>query len=224
MARMISENIIPAENCLAITFTRRAAEEMQSRLKCNINIHTFHSLCFSILKENFEVAGLKSDFNVSVEPKDNELSFDDLIAVTVKILNENSNLVKSYREKFKYISVDEYQDIDEKQYELIRLLSPANGYICAIGDPNQAIYGFRGGDSKFFKSFASDYPEAEIISLKNNYRSTGTIVTASNQIIISQNKQKSTAKPLYLINSAGIAYHQNEVLYIIIAKRNAACG
>lgn len=174
IANMISKNIISAENCLAITFTRRAADEMRSRLKYNINIQTFHSLCFSILKENYEAAGLKPDFQVSADSKilkkiddadeeDNEdlkdgklnnddlLSFDDLIILAVKLLKENENIANFYREKFKYVSVDEYQDIDEKQYELIRLLVPSNGSICVIGDPNQAIYGFRGGDSRFFK-------------------------------------------------------------------------
>ena len=187
IAHFVSENIVAAENCLAITFTKRAAAEMKSRLKCDANIHTFHSLCFSILKENHERAGLAPDFNVSAEPEDGALCFDDLIILAVKLLNENPDILKSYRERFKYISVDEYQDIDAKQYELIRLLAPAGAYLCAIGDPNQAIYGFRGADKKFFGRFALDYPEARVLNLKNNYRSTGTIVNASNQMINSHN-------------------------------------
>ena len=179
-------NGIAAQNCLAITFTRRAAEEMRKRLKCNVNIHTFHSLCFSILKENYE-----SDFEVS----DDGLSFDDLIILAVKLLCENPDLAKAYQERFKYISVDEYQDIDEKQYELIRLLAPVDGNLCVIGDPNQAIYGFRGGDSKFFNSFTLDYPGANVINLKNNYRSTGTIVNASNQMINSYNITAAFDRP-----------------------------
>jgi uncharacterized protein (TIGR00375 family) len=183
IARFVRENIVPAENCLAITFTRRAAEEMRRRLACRANIHTFHSLCFSILKENCALAGLEPGFKVSAAPEDDARAFDDLITFAVKLLNENPALAQSYRERFKYISVDEYQDIDAKQYELIRLLAPADGYLCAIGDPNQSIYGFRGGDSKFFNSFTLDYPAAKAIGLKNNYRSTGTIVDASNQMI-----------------------------------------
>ncbi len=195
MARMVRDNIVPAENCLAITFTRRAAEEMRSRLKCAVNIHTFHSLCFSILKENYEAAGLDPDFRVSADPEDGELGFDDLILLTVRLLTENPALAAAYRERFRYVSVDEYQDIDAKQYELIRLLVPSEGCICAIGDPNQAIYGFRGGDSKFFSSFAQDYPEARTISLKNNYRSTGTIVNASNQMMHSFNIEAVFDRP-----------------------------
>jgi DNA helicase-2/ATP-dependent DNA helicase PcrA len=208
MAYNILENNISPENCLAITFTRRAADEMRGRLKLllpetflNINVHTFHSLCFSILKENAAVAGLSHDFKVAskeeinLSKSDNTLIFDDLIILTLKLLTDNQNIAKSYQNHFKYISVDEYQDIDENQYKLIRLLAPADGNLCVIGDPNQAIYGFRGGDSKFFNNFAKDYPEADIINLKNNYRSTGTIVNASNQIVNSYNIIAKYDKP-----------------------------
>ena len=232
IAYAISENNILPENCLAITFTRRAANEMLGRLSrllpknySNINIHTFHSLCFSILKENAAKAGLSGDFTVASEQEislsksDNNispapchsrengnpcsplpvisplkmvddkqvLSFDDLIILTLKLFNENPDITKSYQDRFKYISVDEYQDIDANQYELIRLLATSNANLCVIGDPNQAIYGFRGGDSKFFNNFTKDYPDADIINLKNNYRSTETIVNASNQIVNSDN-------------------------------------
>ena len=200
IAYLINEKNIKPENCLAITFTRRAAEEMRERLNkllpCGadkLNIHTFHSLCFSILKENYETAGLDKEFNVMSEQEkalckdekllENALSFDDLITLTVKLLQENDNLLKNYRERFKYVSVDEYQDIDENQYKLIRLLVPQNGNIFVIGDPNQAIYGFRGGNAKFFNNFKDDYPDTQIINLKNNYRSTNSIVDASNQMI-----------------------------------------
>jgi len=232
IAYAISENSIPPENCLAITFTRRAANEMLSRLNrllpknCpDVNIHTFHSLCFSILKENAAKAGLSDDFTVASKEEmnlskpDNNispapchsrengnpcsplptisplkmvddkqvLSFDDLIILTLKLFNENPDITKSYQDRFKYISVDEYQDIDINQYELIRLLAPSDTNLYVIGDPNQAIYGFRGGDSKFFNNFTKDYPDAGIINLKNNYRSTETIVNASNQIVNSDN-------------------------------------
>lgn len=194
-----NQNLLP-ENFLAITFTRRASADMRERLEkllggqsAKINIHTFHSLCFSILKENFEKAGLSEDFTVMSEQEralceeeellNNALSFDDLILITVKLLEENPEILDKYKERFQYVSVDEYQDIDENQYKLIRLLVPSNGNIFVIGDPNQAIYGFRGGDSKFFSNFKKDYPNTQIINLKNNYRSTNSIVDASNQMI-----------------------------------------
>ena len=209
IAYLIKEKNVPANNCLAITFTRRAAEEMRQRLKKLlsdkadlINIHTFHSLCLSILKENTEKAGLSEDFKVISEQEkslykdenipDDMLEFDDLIKYTIKLFEDYPEIAESYREKFQYISVDEYQDIDENQYKLIRQLAPSDGNLCAIGDPNQAIYGFRGGSSKFFNNFSEDYKNVQIVNLKNNYRSTKSIVNASNQIldtcnIVSQN-------------------------------------
>lgn len=212
ISHMITEKNIKPENCLAITFTKRAAQEMRERLykllntKSElINIHTFHSLCFSILKENYEKAGLKENFRVITDKEkelykdkelpENVLEFDDLITLTVKLFEENPDITKSYQEHFEYISVDEYQDIDENQYKLIKFLCPQNGSICAIGDPNQAIYGFRGGDAKFFNNFTQDYTNAKIINLKNNYRSTGNIVEASNQMINSYNIVSQYDKP-----------------------------
>jgi DNA helicase-2/ATP-dependent DNA helicase PcrA len=212
IAYSILERKVAPQNCLAITFTRRASKEMHDRLNlllpnncAALNIHTFHSLCFSILKANFAQAGLSSEFRIASRQEmdlaleqfksNSVLAFDDLIVLTVKLLNERPALAQTYQERFKYISVDEYQDIDSKQYELIRLLAPIDGELCVIGDPNQAIYGFRGGDSKFFKSFTQDYPAARVINLKNNYRSTKTIVNASNQIINSYNIVATNEQP-----------------------------
>ena len=199
IAYLIKEKHFLPQDCLAITFTRKAAQEMRERLSLLlpeqasfINIHTFHSLCLSILKEHHELAGISENFKVISEqekslyngelPPDT-LEFDDLIKLTVKIFNNHPEIAQSYQRRYSSISVDEYQDIDENQYTIIRLLVPSDGNICAIGDPNQAIYGFRGGSSKFFNNFKQDYPNAKVINLKNNYRSTESIVNASNQMI-----------------------------------------
>ncbi len=212
IAYLINEQNVAPQNCLAITFTRRAANEMHERLSKLlksgadlINISTFHALCYSILKENYQLAGVDENFIVMSEKEkemckdlqllENALSFDDLITFTVKLLSENDAILNKYREGFKYVSVDEYQDIDENQYKLIRLLVPETGNIFVIGDPNQAIYGFRGGDAKFFNNFTADYPNAQIINLKNNYRSTNSIVDASNQMINSFNIVSVYDKP-----------------------------
>lgn len=212
IVHLINDKNIAPHNCLAITFTRKAAQEMRERLAKllngnakSVNIHTFHSLCFSILKENYERAGLNEDFIVMSEQEkslckdeiilEKALGFDDLILLSVKLLTEDENILNIYRNRFKYTFVDEYQDIDENQYKLIRLLVPDNGNIFVIGDPNQAIYGFRGGDAKFFNNFTEDYPDAQIINLKNNYRSTNSIVDASNQMINSFNINSMYDKP-----------------------------
>lgn len=212
IAHLISDKNIAPQNCLAITFTRKAAQEMRERLakiseeKAKLlNIHTFHSLCFSILKENYERAGLSQDFTVMSEQEkalhndekilENALGFDDLIQLSVKLLTENEDILNLYRNRFQYNFVDEYQDIDENQYKLIRLLVLENGNIFVIGDPNQAIYGFRGGDAKFFNNFTEDYPSTQIINLKNNYRSTNCVVDASNQMINSFNIISMYDKP-----------------------------
>ncbi len=203
IAYLNKEKNIPAKSCLAITFTRKAAQELKDRLAIllenkqteAISINTFHSLCFSILKENYSLAGLTEDFQVISEEEkalynnlpDNMLCFDDLIKLTIKLFDNHPDVLSAYRTKFKYISVDEYQDIDEQQYKLIKMLATDDTNMCVIGDPNQAIYGFRGGDAKFFNNFTNDYSDVVTINLKNNYRSTKDIVNASNQMIESFN-------------------------------------
>ncbi len=106
-----------------------------------------------------------------------------------------TSLAARYREQFSYVSVDELQDIDEQQYRLITLLAPppaAN--LCVIGDPDQAIYGFRGADASCFDRFARDYPTAARVALRRNYRSSGTIVAASAQVLGENGDEASIAR------------------------------
>ena len=240
IAYLISEKETAAENCLAVTFTRKAAEEMKDRLQkllgdeaSKISIHTFHSLCFEILKKDYEKAGLPEDFRIvtkaerellKTEKTDGALDFDDLINLTLKLFSENPDILELYRNKFKSVSVDEYQDIDEHQYRLIRLLVPKDGNICVIGDPNQSIYGFRGGDAKFFNSFCEDYPGAVSITLKNNYRSSGTIVDASNQMIQSFNLTAKSGKPHEKITIHEAPTDKAEAEFIVSTIENLIGG
>jgi DNA helicase II / ATP-dependent DNA helicase PcrA len=113
------------------------------------------------------------------------VDFDDLVALSVAALAADPARAARWRERFRFISIDEFQDVDEQQYRLMQLLAPPGSNLCVIGDPNQAIYGFRGADAACFTRFADDYPGAAVVRLRHNYRSTGTIVTASAQVIAS---------------------------------------
>ncbi|WP_159589976.1 UvrD-helicase domain-containing protein [Chelativorans xinjiangense] len=113
----------------------------------------------------------------------NWVDFDDLVALAVGLLEGNAEIATRWRERFTHIVADEFQDVDERQYRLLQLLAGASGNLCVIGDPNQAIYGFRGADATCFTRFARDFPSARTARLKHNYRSTGTIVTASAQLM-----------------------------------------
>jgi ATP-dependent DNA helicase UvrD/PcrA len=113
----------------------------------------------------------------------NLVDFDDLVALSVRALVADTAVAAQCRERFRWISVDEFQDVDEQQYRLMNLLAPSDGNLCVIGDPNQAIYGFRGADASCFDRFRHDYPTTKVVRLARNYRSTGTIVTASSQLM-----------------------------------------
>jgi DNA helicase II / ATP-dependent DNA helicase PcrA len=116
---------------------------------------------------------------------ENRIDFDDLIALPVRLLESNPDIAALYRERFRFVSVDEFQDVDALQYRLLTLIAPPpGGNLCVIGDPHQAIYGFRGADASCFLRFRADYPTAATVALKRNYRSSGTIVAASSQVIV----------------------------------------
>jgi DNA helicase-2/ATP-dependent DNA helicase PcrA len=115
--------------------------------------------------------------------KNQVLDFDDLIARTVGLFEQHPDVLQKYQNRFRWISVDEYQDINFAQYRLLRLLTAPEVNLCVIGDPDQAIYGFRGAKREFFLKFQQDFPDAKIVHLKRNYRSTQLILNASEQII-----------------------------------------
>jgi len=115
----------------------------------------------------------------------NAVDFDDLVTLPVAALARDPALAARWRQRFRFVSIDEFQDVDEQQYRLMQLLAPPGSNLCVIGDPNQAIYGFRGADAACFTRFATDYPGAAVVKLRRNYRSSGTIVTASAQVIAS---------------------------------------
>jgi DNA helicase II / ATP-dependent DNA helicase PcrA len=133
--------------------------------------------------------------------KENALDFDDLLLKATKLLKENEQIRKVYQEKWDYIHIDEYQDTNEVQYLMSRLLSENNKNICAVGDADQNIYSWRGANLKNILSFEKDYPNAKIILLEENYRSTKNILEAANEII-KKNKYRPD-KNLFTKNEVG---------------------
>ena len=113
----------------------------------------------------------------------NLCDFDDLVIRAADALESDPALRAQYRQRYRWISVDEYQDVDEQQVRLVKQLVPPDGNICAIGDPDQAIYGFRGADVRFFSEFRQDFPGTKVVRLTRNYRSDRNIVALSTQVI-----------------------------------------
>ncbi|AUX42845.1 ATPase AAA [Sorangium cellulosum] len=250
IAHLVVDLGVPPEQCLAITFTRRAADELRERLGAllgeaggRVPAMTFHALGLSLLREHAgggappkiagehertallagalgiperraarllaEIAALKrscprhadthrlpegalpagGDVDRAWKTYEDELAarglldLDDLIGHAVLLLEERSDVLAAARARARYLSIDEYQDIDERQYRLVRALVPPGGNVCAIGDPDQAIYGFRGADVGFFFRFQQDFPAARVVRLKRNYRSASPIVEAALQVI-----------------------------------------
>lgn len=133
--------------------------------------------------------------------KENSLDFDDLLLKATKLLKDNEEIKKIYRERWKYIHIDEYQDTNEVQYLMSKLLTGEEKNICVVGDADQNIYSWRGANLKNILSFEKDYPNAKIILLEQNYRSTKNILEAAN-VIIKKNKYRPD-KNLYTDNQTG---------------------
>ncbi len=255
IAYLIENRKIPAQRILAVTFTHKAAQEMQARLQKLLDptqplplATTLHSFCLGLLSARpatkppaiiddaqqayliqeaaqavaaqgtpidipirtlkNRIMGLKQRI---VGPDDvladalkevdaeaiapvyrqyqhqlaihNSWDYEDLIFKSVKLLESDAHVRTGYQDAYPYIFIDEYQDLNQGQYRLIKTLAPLGRELCAIGDPNQAIYGFRGSDVTYFNLFKTDFPDARVIHLARNYRSTRTIVEASNQVI-----------------------------------------
>lgn len=129
------------------------------------------------------------------------LDFDDLLVKPVQFLKANPIALANYQERFKFIHIDEYQDTNQSQYELSRILASKYKNICVVGDADQTIYSWRGANLKNILRFEDDYPEAKVVLLEQNYRSTQMILTAANEVIKKNTVRKE--KNLFTENAEG---------------------
>ena len=137
--------------------------------------------------------------------KNNALDFDDLIVKTVELFKACPDVLASYQDRFRYIMVDEYQDTNTAQFEFIRLLAGKYRNLCVVGDDDQSIYKFRGANIRNILDFESVYPDACVIKLEQNYRSTQNVLNAANAVI--RNNQGRKDKSLWTVQPAGNKIH-----------------
>ncbi len=244
LARLVADQGVPPQACLAVTFSRRAAGELAERLAAllgdrasDVFVTTFHGLGLEILRRWGGVLGLPAEPRVAdptaclalagqvftlpppaarsllreigrfrraravgATPPDGSVAaqaetfsralhaagrvdFDDLLVLPLELLASSPEVLAACYERWRYLSIDEYQDVDPLQYQLVRLLAPGAANLCAIGDPDQSIYRFRGSDVGFFLRFEHDYPAARVVQLERSYRSTPIILGAALQAV-----------------------------------------
>ena len=131
----------------------------------------------------------------------NALDFDDLLVKTVQLLQTHPDVLESYQERFRYIMVDEYQDTNTVQFQLVSLLAGKYKNLCVVGDDDQSIYKFRGANIRNILDFEHEFPDAKVIKLEQNYRSTGNILNAANSVIANNRGRKE--KSLWTENGEG---------------------
>ena len=278
MAYLISQGYASPDEILCVTFTNKAAREMEHRIYKTLSdlghivqsqlwVSTFHSFCVRVLREHLTLLDYKPYFSIydssdqlsqikkvmaqlnindkmfpaknfqsrissskmlGLSPADlkkqkqfladqktlevyeqyefemkksNALDFDDLLLKTYEIFRMYPDILTMYQNKFKYIMVDEYQDTNHIQYLLVQMLSKAHRNLCVVGDEDQSIYSWRGADISNILDFEKDFPEAGIVKLEENYRSTKTIVTAATTLIKNNTQRKD--KTLFTSNKDG---------------------
>ncbi|MHC9533268.1 DNA helicase PcrA [Dellaglioa sp. BT-FLS60] len=150
------------------------------------------------------------------------VDFDDLIMLTIRLFKEKPETLAFYQNKFQYIHVDEYQDTNEAQYTLVNMLAERFKNLCVVGDADQSIYGWRGANMDNIMNFEKDYPNASVVKLEQNYRSTKTILNAANSVI--DNNTNRSDKSLWTDNKDGekISYYrgqsENDEAHYVVEK------
>ncbi|MFU2206612.1 DNA helicase PcrA [Streptococcus pluranimalium] len=155
------------------------------------------------------------------------MDFDDLIMMTLRLFDQNPDVLAYYQQRYQYIHVDEYQDTNHAQYQLVKLLASRFKNICVVGDADQSIYGWRGADMQNILDFEKDYPEAKVVLLEENYRSTKKILQAANEVI--NNNRNRRPKKLWTQNADGdqLVYYranneQDEAVFVASTISNMA--
>ncbi len=180
-------------------FNPHALAEMISQAKTELtDAPTFASQAQDFFPQ--VVAKVYSSYQAKLKQQ-NALDFDDLIMLVVKLFKEQPEVLKKHQAKFRYILVDEYQDTNHSQYILINLLAQKYRHLFVIGDEAQSIYSWRGADFRNILNFEKDYPEAKVVLLEQNYRSSQNILDAAHQVIIKNKHRKD--KKLWTENPAG---------------------
>lgn len=158
--------------------------------------------------------------------KNNAVDFDDLLILPIKLFEENKDILEKYQEQFKYILIDEYQDTNEAQYKLTKMLSEKYRLITCVGDDSQSIYSFRGANYKNILNFEKDYKDAKTILLEQNYRSTSYILNAANDVI--KNNKMKKEKNLWTSRGEGnkVKYYRalsesDEAYYVVKGIKQA---
>jgi len=151
--------------------------------------------------------------------KNNALDFDDLLLETVRLLKASSEVRERYQRRYKYLLVDEYQDTNRPQYELMKLLAGERRNVCAVGDEDQSIYSWRGADIRNILEFEQDFPNAKIVRLEQNYRSTQNILEAAGAVVANNAQRKGKTLWTERTGGAMVGYYEapdgeNEALFI----------
>ena len=157
-----------------------------------------------------KVAAVYREYQASLR-KNNALDFDDLIVKTVELFQNCGDVLENYQERFKYIMVDEYQDTNTAQFKFVSLLASKYENLCVVGDDDQSIYKFRGANIGNILGFEHVFPDAKVIRLEQNYRSTKNILSAANEVIANNASRKS--KTLWTENPEGELIHFRQFMY-----------
>ncbi len=196
------------------TSTLKLRQIMGSISKCKDNLVSPEEYALSTYNDfiKAKISKAYTEYQNALK-KNNAFDFDDLIMKTVELFKTNPDVLDSYQERFKYIMVDEYQDTNNAQFELIRLLADKYRNLCVVGDDDQSIYRFRGANIRNILDFEKVYPDAAVIKLEQNYRSTQQILNAANAVI--RNNRGRKDKALWTDNKDGntVALRQFDTAY-----------